>query len=223
MLASKPMTVDEKSGCMESNIKKEITDEEIIELYKSGWSQKSIVNTFDVAVLRTRMVLKNAGFKTNRFRALNEDAKEVAMLLVRYGIEYTRIERVTDISFYAVREVVEKNNLHGLSKQARTSNLLDEFLKGFTPDEEDKKLIQFYQEGATFVNLCKEFNLDENQILHFFLAISEKDVAKHQKALKQILIQEAEKDHMQDYIFLANKYMISTSILKRYILKKKKK
>lgn len=167
-------------------VKERITDQEIIQLYSSGISQKDIVLNCPVDVSRTQRVLKKAGFSTHSYRATNEDIKRRVIDLLSFGCTYYGIEEKCDISFHSVREIVEKNGLKGLSRKARVQNNID-----FAENINTGQAINFlndYREGKSYISLCKKYNFDSYQALSAYNLISGADIKLHRDNMKNKMI-----------------------------------
>lgn len=166
--------------------KEYVTDEEIIELYKQKISQKDISANYAVSLERTRKVLKDAGFPTHTFRATNQDIKKYIIALIKHGCIYFEIEEKCDISFHSVREIVETNNLKGVSRKARfersKENVTYLYLKNYEP------FLNEYRNGYPYVFLCKKHEFNDEQAIYVFNLISEEDIKQHKKGLKEMII-----------------------------------
>lgn len=90
-----------------------LSDEQIIALYDFGLSQKEIVQQYPVSVSRTRAVLQAAGFDTRGYRALSGNAMRVMKVLTMASFHGHDIDAVCDLSFHALRDVLERNGLVG--------------------------------------------------------------------------------------------------------------
>ena len=180
-----------------------IKDQEIIELYKSGYSQNDIVKQYDVSVTYTRSVLASAGFDTRRFRTLSSTAVKVIETLVDAGIRYVDIERVCDISFHAIRDYIKRSDYRARTKKSPLTNSafshMPEFLKA-------------YREGYSFCFLLESMSLEDSDILPAFRCIQEEDIALHRDKLR-IKIEECRKAGLSD-AGITQKLNISRSVVR---------
>lgn len=188
-----------------------IDDEQIIALYESGFSQNDIVGNYHVSVQRTRTVLQNANFNTRGYRALNDTMKYVITSLVRSGVYYLDVERVTDISFHAIRDFVTRSSpIENRRNVPPKKNLpsLDDF-------PERDAIVQAYESGTSFCILANAYSLDEKGVLQFYLSLSDRSVEKHCKMIQERIISDVSSGLSVSVI--SRKYWISRAIIKKYI------
>lgn len=201
-----------------ATIRSAISDDEIIELYRSGYSQNDIVRNYQVSVQRTRSVLQDAGFDTRGYRALSDTMKLVIMTLVRHGVYYLDIERVTDLSVDAIRDYVTRRMEPILNRSktppAQRIPSVEEFPARDT-------LTREYASGDTFCSLAEAHDLTEQDILFFYLSVTDDILTRHRKALrKNILASLAEGASIAQ---VARKNHISRSLAKKYANPNQKK
>lgn len=190
-----------------------ITDETIVSLYESGLSQKDIVNNYQVSVQRTRAVLQEAGHNTRGYRALNDTMKKVIFCLVKEGVYYLDIERVTDISFHALRDYVIKRAPRIVGRKAVPPKVVRPSLEVFPKRD---LIVSEFEDGATFCILVDKYSLSDKEILYFYMSLSDKSVSTHRKALKESILEDDKNGLSVGMI--ARKYSISRAIIKKYLL-----
>lgn len=189
-----------------------ISDDQIIELYRSGYSQNDIIRNHQVSVQRTRAVLQDAGFDTRNYRTLNDTMKLVITSLVRRGVYYLDIERATDLSVDAIRDFVTRRMppMPDRSKTppARVVPSLKEF-----PERDG--LVRDFSAGVTFCSLAESCALDEDEIFLLYLSLTDEALSVHGKALQtKIRAAHAEGTSLS---MIARKNSISKSIVKKYL------
>lgn len=162
-----------------------ISDEQIVELYRSGFSQNDIAEKYHVSVQHTRAVLKEAGFNTRGYRALNDTMKTVVLTLVRNGVYYLDIERVTDIAFHAIRELVNSKRIPPSSLENRSPSPPVKIIPSLHEFPERDEILAKYEHGTSFCVLVDEYSLDEDSILKFYLSISDGSVSRHKASMKK--------------------------------------
>ena len=186
-----------------------IGEKQIIALYQAGYSQNDIVSKYQVSVHKTREILKRANFDTRSYRSLNETMKKVIFTLVKAGVYYLGVERVTDISFHAIRQYI----LHQLPIEDR---------KSVPPKAQDynpaklrnlNQLFSAFIAGESFCSLVDRHCLSEEDIIRFYLALDDDTLAAHRDSLKSLILSDIEDGLNQT--FIAKKRMISRSIVKK--------
>lgn len=190
--------------------KTEIDDKQIIALYQSGFSQNDIAGIYKVSLARTRAVLKGASFDTRGYRALNEWQKRIIVTLVRAGVRYLDVERVTDIAFHALRDYICRiPPMADRGKLSSSHSILDEHGRPCVD-----ALIREFRSGTSFSKLAAHHDLRDSQILYFYQKISEDDLVAHSKALREQILRDL--DSGLSVSIIARKYWISRAIVKRY-------
>lgn len=187
-----------------------IDDKQIISLYQSGLSQNDIAAIYKVSLSRTRSVLKDAKFDTRGYRALNEWQKRVIVALVRSGVRYLEVERVTDISFHALRDYIGR--IPRLTNRRTTPPVRVEPCPRRLPCKNE--LIYKFRCGTSFSKLAARYNLHERQILDFYHSIDEEILSEHRTALHEMILKDLA-DGLSVSI-IARKYWISRAIVKQY-------
>lgn len=189
-----------------------ISDEQIIELYRSGYSQNDIIRNHQVSVQRTRGVLQAAGFDTRNYRTLNDTMKLVITSLVRRGVYYLDIEEATDLSVDAIRDFVTRRMEPMTDRRKTPPERAIPSLKVFP---ERDALVREFSAGKTFCTIAEECALDEAEIFLLFMSLTDEAVFLHQKALKTII--HADHDNGTSVAMIARKNSISKSIVKKYL------
>ncbi len=179
-----------------------IKDKEIIELYKTGYSQNDIVKQYDVSVIYTRSVLSAAGFNTRGFRALSPAAMRVIEALVKSGVRYIDIEAVCDLSFHAIRDYVKRSDC-----RSRKDNLL--FNLAFSRMSE---FLKAYRDGYSFCYLLEDMSIEDDEIFSAFQGIKEEDIAVHRDNLHSH-IEKCRNDGLSD-AGITQKLNISRSVVR---------
>lgn len=192
-----------------------ITDEEIIELYKKGVSQKDIAKKYSVSLGRTQKVLQSAGFPTHSYRAIDNDMKTYVTILINDGCSYFQIEKICDIAFHAVRVIVENNNLLGVSNKARYRKSKEDIVE-YLPLPEYEPFLTDYRNGLSFVFLCNEYSFNAEQVIYVFNLISDEDIEQHKKALTEKILSLNEKGFLSA-ASIAKQMDISPSIVRKTI------
>lgn len=167
-------------------MKQEITDEEIIELYSSGISQKDIALNYSVDVMRTQKVLREAGFSTHSYRKTNDYIKKCVIELICSGCTYYGIEERCDISFHSVREIVEKHDLKGISRKARLENKKSHTEYMIT--EQIEHFLNDYRNGCSYMSLFRKYEFSPQQALIAYNLISEADIKSHKENMKMKML-----------------------------------
>lgn len=183
--------------------------EEIISLYRAGHSQKDISAQLKITPLTTRKILRENGFETHRFRALNDATMNVILLLVRNGVYFSEIEDVCDISFHAIRDLVARHGLQYESKRVRNTKPAAEVSEGFQRNEE---FLERYLCGESFCNLCKIFEFTNDQILNEFLSMERDQIDIHKKVLRSKVVDDVQ--HNLSMTSIARKHCISMAIVR---------
>ena len=191
---------------------KGISAEKVLELYKAGHSQKDIAEQYKLKPIIVRQILKEKGYNTCRFRALDDHVMEMIILLISHGIQFMDIEKVCHISAHATRDVVARYKMQRTSKRARRDNKLPVLPEGFV---QNSSLLERYLEGESFFALCKDLSLNEQQILLEFTAITGEQIQQHTQMLRKKVLQDY-KDHFSPTA-IARKHTISMSVVRRMV------
>lgn len=194
-------------------MKQRISDEDIIQLYSLGISQKDIALNCPVDVIRTHKVLKKAGFSTHSYRRTDDFIKKCVINLINFGCTYYGIEEKCDISFHSVREIVEKNGLQGVSKKARLKN--NENQTEFLHTEQVEDFLNDYRNGYSYVSLCKKYQLNSQQALIAYNLITVKDVQEHKEKMKAKIVSLQSKG--LSFASIAGQLDISPAIVRKTI------
>ena len=187
------------------------TETKIVELYDFGYSQKEISDKVKVSPQIIRGILKNNGFETRKFRALDEQVTSIIISLVKSGVYFAEIEDVCGIAFHAIRDVVARYNLQNASRRARGGNSMpmpvvaDGYLR-------NPEFLKRYLEGESFCALCKYYELSDEQILNEFLSIDKDQVKIHKAVLKDKIIADA--THGFSTTSIARRHTVSMSIVR---------
>lgn len=145
-----------------------ISDFEMIDLYKKGWSQKSISQRFKVSVPYLRNTLKDAGFLTGSYRAISDTTKDILIAFIMSGVSVQQISNYTDISFYAIREVIEKNNLQGCSQKIRLENKDKKEAEVHIDEDVLKQVISLFIKGEMgLIRIAERFSLSSSELVEY--------------------------------------------------------
>lgn len=185
----------------------DITDEEIIALYKNGMSQKDICRKFDICYKHTSEVLKKAGFHTSKYRRCPVKHEDIIYKLYIAGISMSSIAKATDMSFHVIRDIIKR--MPSRPERAIYENPFIEL------NDKDALFLSRYISGETFLLLCVDLNANNEDLLRFFSCIDENIMKKHSYALCKRL--NAEDMQNCTVTSLARKYGISSTVVKSHL------
>ena len=185
----------------------DITNEEIIALYKNGMSQKDICRKFDICYKRTSEVLKKAGFHTSKYRRCPVKHEDIIYKLYVAGISMSSIAKATDMSFHVIRDVIKR--MPPRPERAIYVNPHIEL------NDKDVLFLSRYTSGETFFLLCIDLNANDEDLVRFFSCIDVDIMMKHSYALCKRL--KAEDMQNCTVTSLARKYGISSSVVKSHL------
>jgi len=162
--------------------------DKILELYQEGYSQKDIAERCSITPKDIRQMLKEAGFETKRFRALDENTINIILQLITKGVQFKEVEDVCNIAVHATRDVVARNNLQRASKRARQEGTQLAVPEDF---QKNPEFLIRYLAGESFCALCEEYRLSNDDIVNEFLSFTEAQVRQHNDMLKQKVREDA--------------------------------
>ncbi len=196
------------------HIRPKVTDAEIIELYRQGLSQKDIVRLYKASLLRTRKVLKTAGFNTSVFHQHDQTTREIILAIVASGATYPDIESICDISVDAVQQLVTQAGMQGLSRQSRAEQASTAIPRTIFPGK--ASFLTKYYTGSGFCELCKQQNLPAELCVYLFWELCTDngiDLNPHRSGLANAIRLDAECGFSVTSI--AKKHSISKSIVRQ--------
>lgn len=188
-----------------------IDDSTIIALFRAGYSQNDIASRYSVSVLRTRAVLQEAGEDTRGFRSLSDTAQRVITLLVQAGVYYRDIETVCDVSFHAVRDLVERHGLQGKRGHRTVTFVVPNSLEFKRKSE----FLQGYLSGTSFFGMVQRLSLDDTEIVMAHRIVNAEHIVQHRSNLRTRI----EREHASGLspAGIARKLDISRSIVRNLL------
>ena len=186
----------------------QIPVQEIIDLYRSGMSQKDISTHLSVGLKKIRAILRKEGFNTTAYLRIPPEHEEVIHTLLRSGISYRAVSELTDISFHVVRELAQRHPDPCRRRAYRK-------LLSASSNVRDQEFLTRFLAGESFCVISVDLKLSEEEILRCCCLIDIADLARHSESLRARLKGEAlNQCHERS---LARKYGISTSVVKAYL------
>lgn len=126
-------------------------DNQIIELYETGYSQKEICEMLNLKFIYTSAVLKENGYDTKSYRRIPDSVRNMVCFMIKEGFQQNIVSDILDISIHMVRCICYDNNLQKVGIHKRMDN-------------EHSKIIQLYQSGNTITEISNMLHADRNRI-----------------------------------------------------------
>lgn len=120
-----------------------ISNNEILELYNQGFSQKDICNKYNVTITRVREILESAGYLTSNYKKTDKDYIKAISHLLYLGFSQKKISIVMDAPLTTVRDIVHKYNLTGVAVRSRKK-------------QRKELIVNLYKNGKNKNEICKE-------------------------------------------------------------------
>ena len=207
---------------LSSSLSEEL-ENEIIKLYKEGYSQKNIkehLGHLEISLKRIRETLLSNGFCTHNYRAVSEVTKNIIELLIYEGYSYQKISSILDVSFHVIRELSENRNLDIGKKRREKCDF--EILKEerFCLDKDLNlsyydSFVKEYENGSSFLFLYDKYSMGIQDVCPLVSRIADKQdlIDLHEKNLKKC-IDSMLTDGLPVYM-IAKKLHVSLSIVRK--------
>lgn len=185
--------------------------DQILQMYQSGCSQKEIRHKLNLSVARIRATLLGAGFDTRNYRRMDRTMIRVIDVLVSYGVYYRDIELYCDIDQDATRQHVSR---HGrlMTGHLRTyKEVGDDALAfpGFAT------FLRRYDAGESFSRLVDDLGFTDTKIYDVFWYLwSTKDTKSHAANMRKRILQQLAAGYSPSAV--ARREHISVSLAKAY-------
>lgn len=126
-------------------------ENQIINLYNDGYSQKEICDKLNLKVHYTNKILKKNGFDTHNYRKVPDVVRNLVCFMIREGYHQDYIAEILDISIHTVRQIDYENNLQHVATEKRAA-------------DNKAAIVKYYQEGMTMADISRKLHADKKRI-----------------------------------------------------------
>lgn len=188
---------------------------EIIELYKKGFSINDISDKLNLAVIPIRKILNESGFETKDYRKCSQNNYDKAILLVRAGYPHVQVASLLNISSHLLREFVSRAGLIGYSPNNPVPVKLEDKIYTVT-DEMVVKFKSLYLSGTYGLAKCaQELELSDDDFLWIVYHLSQNEKKTHQEKLCSNIKSTYMKEKSVNYV--AKNLDISLAVVKKIV------
>lgn len=148
-----------KPTMTESQKRKAIRDNNILEMFALGFSREKIAEALDISFSTVKRLLEK--YQVIKIATANRD--EIIKKRLMNGEKREQIAKDLGISIRPVCQVAEKNNIYRIKKQERDEKIINLYSKGFQLKDIAN---QFNISEATVLRVIKQHNKDYNSKLY---------------------------------------------------------
>lgn len=128
-----------------------ITNNEILDLYNQGFSQKDILQKYKVSIMRIRKVLQQSGHNTASYKKFDDEFILAILELLCAGYKQKDIATLLDCPITTIRDVVHKYDLSGIAIKSRQK-------------AKEEKILQMYKSGVAKPEICQQMKIQTTSL-----------------------------------------------------------
>lgn len=161
--------------------KKDIIDDQIVDLYNNGWSINDIIAHYRASVKRVRAVLQDRGLETSSYRAISEHLKDRLLAVVVTGLSLREIEETIDFSSHLIRQVLRDKQV--TATEWRLQSELDLAVHKISKNDWNRFVALYTSGERGFIQCADQCGFSPRDCAEAVLRLSDKEVKEHREKL----------------------------------------